>query len=887
MIYRRSCQRMLPFKKFSVCLEANTSTDSDRFFSIGNYNVNVAPSTARLIRSLRQVKPMKKIQKTFSLKIFVYSTTIILMVSAAFSLFLIHSKTAGMKTDLLQFGKLLSQVLSSNARIGVFSENNLLIEPPIKATLCRPNVLECATYNLKGDLLLGMDRSGRFLTTLNSEKSSLTIPREISDRLKGRTSSLMIESERCIQFWSAVYTGAFADFQDLLPDASTGRQDPGQIIGFVRVKMDKQQLTDAKQALIVNSAWIGLLFWGAGSLIAFLFSKRITIPLKRLTRAAVEIENGRTPVALPVQDCDEIGKLSAAFNHMADALKQRETALQRANDRLEENVRERTRQLEKTNQKLEQKIREKDTAEKKVRESRKKYESILKNIEEGYLEVDTNGNILFFNDPLCELLGYSRDRLLQMNVADFTDPTCREHFFEALKKAAETVQSVYVSDHRVFTSDQKQRVLDLSVGPILNCQNEPVGTRIVARDISERIEAEQQRLNLEKELEQAQRLKAVGTLAGGVAHDFNNILMGIQGNVSLMLLDSKQDHPFYDRIKNIEHCVETAAGVTKRLLGFARGGKYDIRSINLNEIITHTSKIFGRTRKEIEMHYRLASDLWTIKADQSQIEQVLLNIYINAWQAMPNGGVLTIETENIVLHDRDMVKEIDGAPGKYIKCTVTDTGTGMDEETKSRIFEPFFTTKKLGSGSGLGLASVFGIIENHDGSITVESTVGRGTAFSFILPTCGDTGEMPTKIKYPEPGTIHGKETILLIDDENLILDTSRLMLQKLGYTALTASSGQEGIALYREHNRQIDLVILDMIMPGLSGEKTFDRLKKENPEIKVLLSTGYSMNRQASRMLKAGCIGIIHKPYNLKELARKIADAFRYSNHLRSDKPS
>ncbi len=251
--------------------------------------------------------------------------------------------------------------------------------------------------------------------------------------------------------------------------------------------------------------------------------------------------------------------------------------------------------------------------------------------------------------------------------------------------------------------------------------------------IEEKELAETKRMELEKQLIQAQKMEAVGTLAGGIAHDFNNLLMGIQGYTSLMMLKTDPSHYHYEKLKNIEHYVIRGADLTRQLLGFARGGKYEITPANMNELIIKSSRMFGRTKKEVADNHHLEPNLWTVEVDQGQIEQVLLNLYLNASQAMPGGGRIHIETQNCILEETETQNSY-YTPGKYVRISVKDTGIGMDEKTKQRIFEPFFTTKEMGRGTGLGLASAYGIVKSHGGFIDVESEIGHGSNFIIHLP---------------------------------------------------------------------------------------------------------------------------------------------------------
>jgi two-component system, cell cycle sensor histidine kinase and response regulator CckA len=374
---------------------------------------------------------------------------------------------------------------------------------------------------------------------------------------------------------------------------------------------------------------------------------------------------------------------------------------------------------------------------------------------------------------------------------------------------------------------------------------------------------------MESELVHAQKMEAIGTLAGGMAHDFNNLLTGISGYTSLMLLRRDAADPSYERLKSIEQLVQSGANLTRQLLGFARGGKYEVKPTDLNELLRSSSEMFGRTNREIRIQKKYQKDLHPVEADKGQLEQVLLNLYLNAWQAMPEGGDLFLETQNTVI-DPAYAARHSVPPGEYVRTSVTDNGMGMDQATQRRIFEPFFTTKEMGRGTGLGLASVYGIIKNHGGLINVYSEVGKGTTFNIYLPVS------KKKIEDEETAShavVHSHETILLIDDEETILKVGKEMMEALGYRVYTAQGGEEALKIYRDKQEKIDLAILDMVMPSMSGGETFDRLKAVNQSLKVILSSGFSMNDQISRILERGCDSFMQKPFNIKELSQKIRE--------------
>jgi len=406
------------------------------------------------------------------------------------------------------------------------------------------------------------------------------------------------------------------------------------------------------------------------------------------------------------------------------------------------------------------------------------------------------------------------------------------------------------------------QLLDLSVSASRynDHRGKPTGILVVLRDISAR-------KRLEGQLQHADRMEAIGTLAGGIAHDFNNLLMGIQGNTSLCLLDTDMSSPVFEKLKSIEAHISSGVDLTKQLLGFARGGKYEIRPTDLNEIIKKENEMFGRAKKEITIQAEYEEILWTMDVDRGQIRQVLLNLYVNAWQAMSGGGRISVRTSNTFL-DAGFTRSFEACSGKYIALTVSDTGIGMDAETRQKIFNPFFTTKEMSRGTGLGLASVYGIIKNHDGIIDVESRPGEGTTFTVYLPA---TEKRLERERQTAGQPVKGSGTVLLVDDEELILEVGAEMLRAVGYEVITAAEGRQAIEIYKEKQTEIDVVLLDMIMPTMGGGELFDHLKRINNTVRVILSSGYSLDGQASEIISRGCNGFIQKPFDIKQLSEKL----------------
>lgn len=511
-------------------------------------------------------------------------------------------------------------------------------------------------------------------------------------------------------------------------------------------------------------------------------------------------------------------------------------------------------------------ITEAKRAEEALRESEEKYRLLVENSNDAIFIVQKR-QIKFANPKARELSDFLKADLSQDHISldKYVYPKQRERVIHWYSKRLKGENLSATSSFRIVNKEGEEMWVQLNVVSVTW-----EGKRAALNFLSD-ITTQKK---LEAQVQQSQRMESIGTLAGGIAHDFNNLLMGIQGSASVMLLDLKSDHSHHENIKLIERCVKSGAKLTQQLLGFARRGKYVVTPCNLNEIVNRTSLIFGHTRKEITIHRKYKEDLRMVNVDMGQIEQVLLNIYVNAWQAMPDGGgELYIETDNVTLDaDYSRTKFYYAPPGNYVKISVTDNGVGMDKKTRERIFEPFFTTRQMGTGTGLGLASAYGIIKNHDGIINCYSELGHGTTFNIYLPVSQSETEIVEDHEI-SLDTMGGNETILLIDDEEVVAQGCHQIMEALGYKVLIALGGEEAIKTYKESQDKIDMVVLDMVMPNMGGSETYDRLKEINPEIKVLLSSGYSISGQATDILNRGCNGFIQKPFNMKQLSHKIRE--------------
>ena len=583
------------------------------------------------------------------------------------------------------------------------------------------------------------------------------------------------------------------------------------------------------------TAWIGLfsiVILAVSIIMSIQLGKKMVEPLRRMTRMAIQISEGQKDLLFESGSNNywEFEQLSQAFNYMLTNLKDAE--------------------------------------------EQSRYKELLENVDDAVYILDQNGSVLEANEAAYLQLGYSPEQFFKLNLSDILPPGETRSILSQLGRddSDETPKKITIETTHTKTDGELIPVEIQSRAISYRGRNVILN---VARDITARIEAEKEKKHLESQLIHSQKMEAVGTLAGGIAHDFNNLLMGIQGYVSLMRLQTKPGDPNDDYIKGIENAVMNAANLTNQLLGFARKGKYTLRQTSLNRIVENSTKMFTRTKKEILTHLKLQKDIWNVKVDQGQIEQVLINLYLNAWHAMPNGGDLFIQTENVFLSE-DYCRPFDVPGGNYVKVSVTDTGTGISSKVIERIFEPFFTTKEVGKGTGLGLASAYGIIKNHSGIIRVYSEDGNGTTFNIYLPASDDKAAIDVKVNKK---LMKGQEKILLVDDEAGTIQVEELMLRELGYKVLAAMSGREAVKLYKDN--RVDLVALDMIMPEMNGKDTYEALKKINPAVKVLLVSGYSLNKQIEELMDQGCNGFIQKPFDIVQLSQKIRDVLenRISN--------
>jgi len=754
-------------------------------------------------------------------------TVIIVMITAVVSVmatYLIQTQTTLLKEEFEKRAVGLTGNLALNCDYPMLLEDRQAIQNLSLAMLQNEGVVSITVENL----------SGRVLFQLNNVKNAdNSLP-----KVRAANPEVMhLETNDNLLYIALPVWAPHEEELNLNQAESTNTR---QLLGRVIAKFSQDNTNAMIRKTIITTMFIALAVIGITIVLLVFLLNRFINPLLTLAQATRELSAGKLFHRVAIKRSDEIGELANAFNEMAENMESHRKLLEGYNQTLEEKIRERTEAL---------------------RESESRYRAFFESTGTALVITEEDSTISLVNGEFENLFGVKREAIEgKRKWSEFIKKEDLEKMKQYESRWAQAPKSAPQS-YEFQTINTNGQVKDI----FTTVSFMPGTTKKISSliDISEK-------KRLENGLQQAQKMEAIGTLAGGIAHDFNNMLMGIQGYASLMLFKMKKSDEHYEQLRRIEELVQSGSNLTRQILGFARGGKFEILSTNLNDIIEKTSAMFGRTKKEIQIKKRFQEDIWTVDMDRGQIEQVLLNLYVNAWHAMPGGGELNLETSNEYLTDHYKAA-FDVTPGPYVKVSVTDTGVGMDEKTRLRIFEPFFTTKEMGRGTGLGLAMVYGIVKGHKGIINVYSEKGQGTSFHLYFPA-SDKEVLEEDVV--EKTIERGSETILLVDDEEAVLTVSENMLSNLGYQVVTAYNGRKAVEIYKIRNQAIDLVILDMIMPEMSGEETFDCLKALNPNIKVILCSGYSMNSQASRIIERGCRFFLQKPFSIYTLSQKVREA-------------
>ncbi len=475
-----------------------------------------------------------------------------------------------------------------------------------------------------------------------------------------------------------------------------------------------------------------------------------------------------------------------------------------------------------------------------------------------------DNRIRYPNPYTSAVTGYAEEELLSLRVMDLVHPEDRDRVREVFRRAAAAGEAPGTFSFRAVGKTGEVLQAELNAVPI-RWENQPAFLCLV-RDITAQTQ-------MDSQLQYTKKMEAIGTLAGGIAHDFNNYLQGISGYIQLLMMKKDLTDREQHYLTQMEKSVERAALLTKQLLIFGRKEESKLKPLNLNDVLHQAYKLLMKTLPEtVRLELDLSDDLEQINADALQLEHIMFNMGLNAKDAMPDGGKFTIRTRDVFLDEKYCAAHVGIKPGAYVELVLSDTGHGMEPEILEHIFEPFYTTKGIGMGTGLGLSIVYGIVQSHNGHITCESQLGKGTTFRIYFPALESS--MQGRVAEPQRDVhLYGGETILLVDDESSILDIGVNILEQFGYSTLTARSGEEAVDLYRARGGEISLVILDLGMPGMGGEQCLREILKINPKARVVIASGYAASQTVKSLMEAGAVGYVSKPYRLENMLKKIRE--------------
>ena len=501
-------------------------------------------------------------------------------------------------------------------------------------------------------------------------------------------------------------------------------------------------------------------------------------------------------------------------------------------------------------------------AEIALRQSEQRFHDLFENAKDILFTLDLEGNVTSLNKSAEEVMGWTRSEALQLHLKSLVAP-------EHLNLCSQMMQRILNEEplqHFEIAMLRKdgRRVLLQASARLIYSNGEKYGIQGMARDVTER-------RRLETMVQQSQKLEAIGRLSGGLAHDFNNLFCVISGHTELLTEQMEPAQPALKNLAQIKKAVDSASSLTRQLLAFSRKQVFHPRILDLNAAVVETKKMLGRlVGEQIEFFTSLHPALGNVRVDPVQLEQILVNLVLNARDAMSQGGKLTIETANVDLEEGAKSKRAIVPAGKYVALSITDNGCGMDEEAQSRIFEPFYTTKELGKGSGLGLATVYGIVKQSGGFIWVYSEVGKGTSFKIYLPRVDQAAEK-AGAPLPTAEAPRGTETVLLAEDEQDVREVAREFLESGGYTVLEARDGNDALQIAAQHSGSIDLLVTDMVMPRMTGQELAARLQRKRPELQVIYMSGYSEHAAAEAAQGDSLMRLLTKPFSRTAILRLV----------------
>jgi PAS domain S-box-containing protein len=776
-------------------------------------------------------------RESFQAKIFFILAVLILIISVAFTILYVRHESHSQKAHLITEGDLLARHLAHSCRLAVFAEQGNVLREKIDEILQYKQTITSVTiYGTDRKILASRVRGGRE-DGIGEELSTPEQSRTIAQILELERKASYFEKDDSMEFFAPVVAGG----EDLSPDAlyftgSTGSGTTTRILGVVRVVLDKKGLNKELRELLGTAILVVTLFFIVALLVAYLLAREVTRPLNRLMAGVKTLEGGDLSVRVSMITQDELGKVSHAFNSMAEALERREQENRVLSVQLQSALKQ---------------------------EAKEEWERTFDTMPDLIAILDGNDRIARINRPMADRLGIHKDdapgiMLYESLFVDAAPPDFSRRT-DLLAAGATYFGEVFEENlHRYFF---------VTVSPLQRCDGSMAGSVFVARDITER-------KNLLSQLFQSQKMEAIGQIAGGIAHDFNNLLTVIIGFANIAVMRTRPGDPSLEYLEQILAASDRATHLIQGLLAFSRRQILDPRPIDLNALVRGMEKLLRRLiTEDIEMNTTLSDRDLVVLADAGQIDQILMNLAANARDAQPNGGMLSIETSLQTMTDDYVRLHGYGSIGQYAMLAVSDTGAGMDGEIRARIFEPFFTTKGPGKGTGLGLAIVYGIVKQHNGFINVYSEPSVGTIFKIYLPLVKIEKVSKDPAAEDAPTVRGGMETVLVLEDNPEVRTLIRSLLETYGYRVIEAEDGLGGVALFSRHKDDISLVITDVVMPRMGGKEAISEMEKIRPGIKVLFTSGYTPDVVHKKGILLEGINFISKPSMPRELLMKIRE--------------
>ena len=764
------------------------------------------------------------IKQKLTLIIMVTSNVAVLVACVAF---VINDMTA-FRRSMPGEVSILAQVIGANSTAALMFDDRRSAEETLAALSAQPHIVSACIYGKDGKAAARYMRRG--------EPADLPWPKPEDDGYR-------FENERLHLF------------RQIVLDAEP--------IGTVYLQYDLDEIRSRGK----QSSGIVAVILVATSCLAFLLSSRlqrvISIPILHLADVARAVSRERSySIRATKHGQDEVGVLIDGFNEMLTQVQDRDAKLELHREHLEEQVAIRTAELWKANQELTSEMTERRLTEKALASEKERLAVTLRSIGDGVIVTDLEGKIVLASKVAEELTGWAQEqamgRLLR-EVFRLGDPGVNNFRADPVEEVLETGGIVSHPDPAPLTTrDGTQRIMVYNGAPIREKNGEIIGVILAFRDVTEK-------QKVEEELLRSRKLESIGILAGGIAHDFNNFLTAILGNISLATMPTAPREKIYQRLTEAERACLRARDLTQQLLTFSKGGAPIKKSASIAEILRYSAS-FTLAGSNVKCDFSLPDTLWPVEIDEGQISQVINNLIINACQAMPKGGVVRLQAENLVVGSEDPSPL---KPGPYVMISIEDQGSGIPEEHRQKIFDPYFTTKE--KGTGLGLATCYSIVKRHDGLITAESRVEEGTTFHVTLPALQEMGVL--REKCDTSGPLVGKGRILVMDDEEMVRDVAGEILKYIGYEVGYAMDGAEAIEKYleaKESGQPYDLALMDLTIPGgMGGGEAIQKLLALDGDVKAIVSSGYAHDPVMADYKKWGFCGVVTKPYKIAELSK------------------